>query len=72
MVSAGGFLPSDPGYWTYTGSEVTPPCSEGVPWFIFEQDLSMSRGQMQAFTRLFRLNTRPIQDPHGRKIAANE
>jgi carbonic anhydrase len=72
MVSAGGFLPTDRGYWTYTGSEVTPPCSEGVRWFIFEQDLSMSRGQLQAFTRLFKLNTRPIQDPHGRHIEANE
>jgi carbonic anhydrase len=73
MVSAGGFLPSDRGYWTYTGSELTPPCAEGVRWFIFEQDLSMSRGQLQAFTRLFtRPNTRPVQDPHGRHIAADE
>ncbi len=72
MVSAGGFLPADRGYWTYTGSELTPPCSEGVRWFIFEQDLSMSRGQLRAFTNLFRLNTRPTQDPHGRHIAAHE
>jgi carbonic anhydrase len=72
MVSAGGFLPADRGYWTYTGSVLTPPCTEGVRWFVFEQDLSMSRGQLQAFTRLFKLNTRPAQDPHGRHIAANE
>ena len=72
MVSAGGLLPADRGYWTYLGSEVTPPCTEGVRWFVFEEDLSMSREQMRAFANLFRLNTRPIQDSHGRKIEANE
>jgi len=72
MVSAGGLLPSDRGYWTYIGSEVTPPCSEGVRWFVFEEDLSISRSQMRAFTDLFRMNTRPVQDAHGRKIEANE
>jgi carbonic anhydrase len=72
MISPGALLPSDRGYWTYTGSEVTPPCAEGVHWFIFEQDLSMSRGQLQAFLRLIRMNTRPIQDTHGRRIEANE
>jgi carbonic anhydrase len=72
MVSAGGLIPADPGYWTYMGSELTPPCTEGVRWFIFEQDLSMSREQARAFASLFKMNTRPIQDPHGRRIEANE
>jgi carbonic anhydrase len=72
MVSAGGLIPADRGYWTYSGSAVTPPCTEGVRWFVFEQDLSISRSQMRDFTNLFKMNTRPIQDPHGRKIEANE
>jgi len=72
MVSAGGLLPADPGYWTYVGSEVTPPCAEGVRWFIFEEDLSMSREQLHVFASMFRMNTRPVQDAHGRKIEANE
>jgi carbonic anhydrase len=72
MVSAGGLLPADPGYWTYVGSEVTPPCAESVRWFVFEQDLSMSREQLRMFTSIFRMNTRPVQDPHGRRIEANE
>ena len=37
MVNAGGLLPADRGYWTYMGSELTPPCTEGVRWFVFEQ-----------------------------------
>jgi carbonic anhydrase len=72
MVSAGGLLPADRGYWTYLGSEMTPPCTEGVRWFVFEQDLSMSREQMRAFANLFKMNTRPVQDVHGRRIEANE
>ena len=72
MVSAGALLPADRGYWTYVGSELTPPCTEGVRWYVFEEDLSMSREQLRAFTGLFRMNTRPVQDPHGRRIEANE
>ena len=72
MVSAGGLLPEDRGYWTYIGSELTPPCTEGVRWFVFEQDLSISRSQMRTFAGLFKMNTRPVQDTHGRKIEANE
>ena len=72
MVSAGGLLPADRGYWTYMGSLTAPPCTEGVRWFVFEQELSLSRDQLRAFAALFRMNTRGLQDPHGRRIEANE
>lgn len=72
MVNAGGFLPVDRGYWTYMGSLSSPPCTEGVRWFVFEQEISLSLDQLRAFTMLFRLNSRPLQDAHGRRIEANE
>lgn len=72
MVNAGGLLPADPGYWTYTGSALTPPCTEGVQWFVYEDVLSISRTQLRAFEALYRMNTRPMQDAHGRHIEANE
>ena len=72
LVSPGGLLPADRGYWTYTGSLTTPPCTEGVRWFIFEQELSLSRDQLRAFGALFKINSRPLQDAHGRRIEANE
>jgi carbonic anhydrase len=72
FVNPGGLLPVDRGYWSYTGSLTTPPCTEGVRWFILEEDLSLSRDQWQTFARLFKVNSRPLQDGHGRRIAANE
>jgi carbonic anhydrase len=72
MVNAGGLLPVDRGYWTYMGSLTTPPCTEGVRWFVFEQELSLSRDQLRIFAALYRMNTRGLQDAHGRRIEANE
>ena len=71
-VSPAGFLPADRGYWTYMGSLTTPPCTEGVRWFVFEDELTVSRDQLRTYTSLFRMNSRPLQDPHGRRIEANE
>ena len=72
FVNPGGLLPADRGYWSYIGSLTTPPCTEGVQWLILEEDLSLSRDQWQTFARLFKVNSRPLQDGHGRRIAASE
>ncbi len=72
IVNAGGLLPGDRGYWTYMGSLTAPPCTEGVRWFVFEQEISISRAQLSAFAAMFKINSRPLQDTHGRRIEANE
>jgi len=72
MVNPAGLLPADRGYWTYTGSLTTPPCTEGVSWFVFQQKISISRSQYVAFAALYKVNTRSTQELHGRKIEANE
>ena len=72
MVNPGGFLPADRGYWTYMGSLTIPPCTEGVRWFIMEQDMTLSRDQLRAIAALFKVNSRPLQDLHGRRIEADE
>jgi carbonic anhydrase len=54
------------------GSLTTPPCTEGVRWFVFEQQVTLSRDQLRAFANIYKMNTREIQDPHGRRIEANE
>jgi carbonic anhydrase len=72
MVNPGGFLPRDRGYWTYMGSLATPPCTEGVRWLVLENPLSMSLDQLRLFQSIFKMNSRPLQDLHGRRIEANE
>jgi carbonic anhydrase len=72
MVNPGGLLPADRGYWTYVGSLTAPPCTEGVRWFIFEQEMTLSRTQLAEFAKLYKVNSRGVQDLHGRKIEADE
>ena len=72
MVNPAGLLPSDPGYWTYVGSLSTPPCTEGVRWFVMQNPVTISRQQYRVFAALYRVNSRPLQDAHGRRIEANE
>jgi carbonic anhydrase len=72
MINPGGLLPGDRGYWTYLGSLTTPPCTEGVRWFVMEQPITVSTDQLKVFSSLFRINSRPIQDTHDRMIEANQ
>jgi carbonic anhydrase len=72
MINPGSLLPADHGYWTYMGSLTAPPCTEGVRWFVMEQEIGLSRAQLQTFAALFKLNSRPLQDKNGRRIEANQ
>jgi carbonic anhydrase len=71
-MSPAGLLPTDRGYWTYEGSLTAPPCTEGVRWFVFKQQVEISRDQLKAFGAIYKVNSRTIQDTHGRKIEASE
>jgi carbonic anhydrase len=71
-LSPAGLLPANKAYWTYTGSLSEPPCTEGVQWFVFEQQGELSRDQLKTFGYLYKINSRKIQETHGRKIQATE
>jgi carbonic anhydrase len=71
-MSPAGLLPTDRAYWTYEGSLTAPPCTEGVRWFVYEQEVELSRTQLRAFAMLYKVNSRMLQAAHGRKIEASQ
>ncbi|MBR9923180.1 MAG: carbonic anhydrase family protein [Bacteroidetes bacterium] len=54
-------LPEDGAVFHYTGSLTTPPCSEGVEWFVMEKPIRLSKSQIERFKKLYHGNNRPIQ-----------
>ena len=59
---------SSPSFWSYPGSLTTPPCSEGVKWFVHTQPLHISTAELSAYTRLFKQTARPVQPLHERSV----
>ncbi|KAL2432483.1 hypothetical protein ABEF95_011516 [Exophiala dermatitidis] len=49
-------------YWTYKGSLTTPPCSEGLRWFIPKQELLVSEAQMAEILAASRFSHRVTQE----------
>ena len=68
-INPASMLPSRLEYYSFEGSLTTPPCTEGVTFYILKTPTDISRAQIDAFP--FKLNARPIQALNGRKIAAN-
>ncbi|MCE9657656.1 MAG: carbonic anhydrase family protein [Burkholderiales bacterium] len=67
-VDASALLPKDHRYYTFQGSLTTPPCSEGVTWFVLRSPLKIADAQTAAFGRIYAHNARPVQPLHGRLI----
>jgi carbonic anhydrase len=71
-INALDLLPLDrEHYWHFDGSLTTPPCSEGVKWFVLKQKVTISPEQLRKFTRLLPFNARPVQALNGRDILEN-
>lgn len=61
-------LPVRRDYFTFMGSMTTPPCQEGVLWLVMKEPIQASPAQLALFSRLYPLNSRPIQPGSGRII----
>lgn len=61
-------LPENRGYYTFTGSLTTPPCSENVIWFVLKQPVTISNAEIVRFSKLYRDDARPTQPLYGRVV----
>jgi carbonic anhydrase len=76
-VNAKDVLPQSKSYYNYSGSLTTPPCSEGVRWFVLKEPVFVSQ---EAIDRLHEIisnfphyegfpdNNRPVRPLNGRAI----
>jgi len=69
-IDASALLPADKGYYTFEGSLTTPPCSEGVRWFVLKKPMTLAANEISAFARLYPMNARPTQPLNGRALEA--
>lgn len=68
MVDIAELLPQNSSYFNYVGSLTTPPCSEGVMWYVLTEPMEVSEEQIETFQTLYTTNARPVQPTNGRSI----
>jgi len=61
QIDVSQLVPSDRGYYTFSGSLTTPPCSEDVTWFVLKHPMTISAAEIQQFSNLYRHDARPTQ-----------
>ncbi len=60
------------GFYHYDGSLTTPPCSEGVQWYVRKMPTRFSKEQIAAFTAAYNHNNRPVQALNERTLYLDE
>lgn len=67
-VNVADLLPGKKAYWNYSGSLTTPPCSEGVNWFVMDKSVEASAAQVKQFLSVIHENARPVQPLNDRGV----
>jgi hypothetical protein len=59
-------------FWRYEGSLTTPPCTEGIIWTLFKQEISFVESEFQSFrTNLYFEDYRRPQPLYNRTVYRN-
>ncbi|XP_073833558.1 putative carbonic anhydrase 3 [Musca autumnalis] len=64
------------GFYSYAGSLTSPPCYQGVEWFVFPEALAIGERQLHEFRQLLSANgksrithnARPVQNLNGSRV----
>jgi len=67
-LNASNLLPRNKAYSHFKGSLTTPPCSEGVNWFVMDEPIEVSTKQLAKFIDVIGLNARPVQNLNDRFV----
>jgi carbonic anhydrase len=67
-IDAAMLLPTTRSYYTFGGSLTTPPCTEGVTWFVLQTPSTISSSELGTLARLYPNNARPLQPLNARTI----
>src|SRR3984957_1696759 len=67
-VNVESLLPPQHGYYTYSGSLTTPPCTEGVTWYVLKSVSTLSNEQLAIITKLYPHDNRPTQKLNHREV----
>ncbi len=69
LVNARDLMPTNKNYFRYMGSLTTPPCSEGVNWYIYKQPIQASKEQIDLIKGVVGAgNARPLQKRGNRLV----
>jgi carbonic anhydrase len=71
-IEACRILPAHRGYYTFSGSRTTPPCSEDVTWFVLKEPTTVSAAEIEQFSLLYRNDARPTQPLYGRMVLESQ
>lgn len=71
-INAGELIPSESGYFTYSGSLTTPPCSESVKWIVLKKPIQMSTAQIKEISDIMSKNNRPVQPLNERVLKVSQ
>ena len=72
QVNLSQILPPDRGYYTFSGSLTTPPCSEDVTWFVLKHPTTISPEEIQRFSQFYRDDARPTQPLYDRVVLEDQ
>ena len=70
LINARDLLPEETGFYRYMGSLTTPPCSEGVNWYVMTQPIDVGVDQVSRFAQAVGANARPLQAMNHRLLLA--
>jgi carbonic anhydrase len=68
QINASTLLPADRGYYTFSGSLTTPPCTENVTWYVLKHPVTLSAAEITQYSKLYRDDARPTQPSYDRVV----